>query len=138
MNWRVTATSVIVWRASRFRMCSMQGRLTIRIIGLGWSLVSGRNRVPCPPAIMIAFIQPHPRLEYSPQAHNIHEPRHDGEPEAHVENNLPHAARADHHERDRSHEHGRRGLAYPVDPDLTPHHKAPHERQEVSPDQNDD
>jgi hypothetical protein len=30
--------------------------LIIRIIGLGWSLVSGRSRVPCPPAIMIAFI----------------------------------------------------------------------------------
>ena len=37
-------------------MCSMHGKFTIRIIGLGWSLVSGRSRVPCPPAIIIAFI----------------------------------------------------------------------------------
>jgi hypothetical protein len=29
---------------------------------LGWSLVSGLSRVPCPPAIMIAFIYPHPCL----------------------------------------------------------------------------
>jgi hypothetical protein len=33
----------------------MQGALTMGIIGLGWSLVSGLRRVPCPPAMMIAF-----------------------------------------------------------------------------------
>jgi hypothetical protein len=37
-------------------MCSMHGRLAIRIMGLGWLLVSGLKRVPCPPAMMIAFI----------------------------------------------------------------------------------
>src|SRR3712207_7123996 len=104
MNWRVTAMSVIPWRESRFTMCSMHGRLTIRIIGLGWSLVSGRSRVPCPPAIMIAFIWLHPRLKYPPQALDVHEPRHDGEPEARVEDNLSHHARPDHDERDRPHE----------------------------------
>jgi hypothetical protein len=34
----------------------MHGKLAIRIIGLGWLLVKGRRRVPCPPAMMIAFI----------------------------------------------------------------------------------
>ena len=37
-------------------MCSMHGRFTMGIMGLGWSLVSGLSRVPCPPAMMTAFI----------------------------------------------------------------------------------
>src|SRR5918995_3751739 len=42
-------------------MCSMHGTLTMGIIGLGWSLVSGLRRVPCPPAMITAFIGPRPR-----------------------------------------------------------------------------
>jgi hypothetical protein len=34
--------------------------LTMGIIGFGWSLVSGLNRVPCPPAMITAFIEDHP------------------------------------------------------------------------------
>jgi hypothetical protein len=34
----------------------MHGKFAIRIIGFGWLLVSGLRRVPCPPAMMIAFI----------------------------------------------------------------------------------
>jgi hypothetical protein len=30
--------------------------LAIRIIGFGWSLVKDLLRLPCPPAMMIAFI----------------------------------------------------------------------------------
>ena len=35
--------------------CSSIGLLTIGIIGLGWLLVSGRSRVPSPPARMTVF-----------------------------------------------------------------------------------
>jgi hypothetical protein len=34
----------------------MHGKFAIRIMGFGWLLVSGLRRVPCPPAMMIAFI----------------------------------------------------------------------------------
>ena len=36
-------------------MCSMQGRPATVTIGLGWFEVSGRSRVPSPPAITTAF-----------------------------------------------------------------------------------
>ena len=36
-------------------MCSIIGRLASGIIGLGWLLVSGRSRVPSPPARITAF-----------------------------------------------------------------------------------
>ena len=39
-------------------MCSMHGRPTIGTIGFGWFEVSGRRRVPSPPAITTAFIAP--------------------------------------------------------------------------------
>jgi hypothetical protein len=37
-------------------MCSITGWLTIGTIGFGRMLVSGRSRVPSPPAITTAFI----------------------------------------------------------------------------------
>ena len=37
-------------------MCSIIGRLAIGIIGLGWLEVSGRSRVPSPPAMITAFM----------------------------------------------------------------------------------
>src|SRR4051812_44309447 len=37
-------------------MCSIIGWLTTGIIGFGWLLVSGRRRVPSPPARITAFI----------------------------------------------------------------------------------
>ena len=36
-------------------MCSMHGLPTIGTIGFGWFEVSGRSRVPSPPAITTAF-----------------------------------------------------------------------------------
>src|SRR5215217_1984446 len=47
-------------------MCSIQGALTMGIIGFGWSLVSGLRRVPCPPAMITAFIGTHPVPENIP------------------------------------------------------------------------
>ena len=55
MNARVTTTSSIPWRRSRSTMCSMHGFPTIGTIGFGWFEVSGRRRVPSPPAITTAF-----------------------------------------------------------------------------------
>ena len=37
-------------------MCSMHGLPTIGTIGFGWFEVSGRSRVPSPPAMTTAFI----------------------------------------------------------------------------------
>ena len=37
-------------------MCSMQGLPATITIGLGWFEVSGRSRVPSPPAITTAFM----------------------------------------------------------------------------------
>ncbi len=37
-------------------MCSMQGLPAIGTIGFGWFEVSGRSRVPSPPAMTTAFI----------------------------------------------------------------------------------
>ena len=36
-------------------MCSMHGLPTIGTIGFGWFEVSGRSRVPSPPAMTTAF-----------------------------------------------------------------------------------
>ena len=38
-------------------MCSIIGRFASGIIGLGWLLVSGRSRVPSPPARITAFMR---------------------------------------------------------------------------------
>ena len=38
-------------------MCSMHGLPTIGTIGFGWFEVSGRSRVPSPPAMTTAFIR---------------------------------------------------------------------------------
>src|SRR5450756_2617810 len=56
MNWSVATTSVSPCQWHSPRMCSMIGRLTIGTIGLGRRDVSGRRRVPSPPAMMTAFI----------------------------------------------------------------------------------
>jgi hypothetical protein len=52
----VTITSSKPWSRSSSRMCSMHGLPQIETIGLGWFDVSGRRRVPSPPAITTAFI----------------------------------------------------------------------------------
>ena len=55
-NATVTTISSKPWRFSRPMMCSIIGRLAIGSIGLGALEVSGRSRVPSPPAMMTAFI----------------------------------------------------------------------------------
>lgn len=52
------------WSLSKSMMCSIIGLLAIGIIGFGTLLVSGRSRVPKPPAMMTAFtgVPPSPRL----------------------------------------------------------------------------
>src|SRR4051794_9224229 len=55
-NARVMITSSKPCFLSSSRMCSMQGLPTIGTIGFGWFDVSGRRRVPSPPAITTALI----------------------------------------------------------------------------------
>src|SRR5215213_5254335 len=55
-NATVTTMSSNPCRASSRTMCSIIGWLTTGIIGFGWLLVSGRNRVPSPPAKITAFM----------------------------------------------------------------------------------
>src|SRR5215831_10319729 len=43
------------WRRRSSTMCSMQGLPTMGTIGFGWFDVSGRRRVPSPPAITTAL-----------------------------------------------------------------------------------
>ncbi len=58
MNATVTTMSVKpCWRSSRMT-CSIIGRLAMGSIGLGWLEVSGRSRVPSPPAMITAFTRP--------------------------------------------------------------------------------
>src|SRR3954462_10938561 len=56
MKATVTTMSSTPSAFSRSTMCSIIGRLTIGIIGLGTIEVSGRSRVPSPPAMITAFI----------------------------------------------------------------------------------
>ena len=56
----------------------MHGLPTIGTIGFGWFEVSGRKRVPSPPAITTAFIVGHLAAELRP----VGEQRGDGEREA--------------------------------------------------------
>src|SRR5215218_6474290 len=54
-------------RRSSSTMCSIIGRFTSGIIGLGWFEVRGRRRVPSPPAMITAFTSGNlPRRERSP------------------------------------------------------------------------
>jgi hypothetical protein len=55
--------------------------------GLGWLLVKGLRRVPCPPAMRIAFMNLTSAQDapYTPQ---VHETRHNGEPKTRVEHDL--------------------------------------------------
>src|SRR4051812_8654614 len=55
-NATVTTMSSKPCSASRRMMCSIIGRFATGIIGLGWLLVSGRSRVPSPPARITAFM----------------------------------------------------------------------------------
>src|SRR3954470_24997711 len=55
-NATVTTMSSKPCFASRRTMCSIIGAFAIGIMGFGWLLVSGRSRVPSPPARMTAFI----------------------------------------------------------------------------------
>ena len=50
----VTTVSSMPWRLSSSTMCSMHGLPHSETIGLGWLLVSGRRRVPSPPAMTTA------------------------------------------------------------------------------------
>jgi hypothetical protein len=52
----VTMTSSKPWPWRSSTMCSMHGLPTIGTIGFGWFDVSGRRRVPSPPAMTTAFI----------------------------------------------------------------------------------
>src|SRR5438034_8754962 len=52
----VTNASLTPWRCSRSKMCPRHGLLTIDTIGLGRLIVSGRRRLPSPPAITTACI----------------------------------------------------------------------------------
>ena len=61
-----TMSSNPCWR-SRLTTCSIIGMLAIGNIGLGWFEVSGRSRVPSPPAMITAFIQS-PLLRTGPLA----------------------------------------------------------------------
>ncbi|MEZ5142691.1 MAG: hypothetical protein R2726_09275 [Acidimicrobiales bacterium] len=56
MNATVTTMSSMPCRFSRSTMCSIIGRLTRGSIGLGALEVSGRSRVPSPPAMITAFM----------------------------------------------------------------------------------
>ena len=56
MKATVTTISSKPWRFSSPTMCSIIGRLTSGSIGLGALEVSGRRRVPSPPAMMTAFM----------------------------------------------------------------------------------
>src|SRR5215469_7148139 len=52
----VTITSVMPWRLSRLRICSMTGLPAIGTIGLGRRIVNGLSLDPSPPAMTTAFI----------------------------------------------------------------------------------
>src|SRR6266542_6885912 len=54
-NATVTITSVRPCSRRSSRMCSMHGLPATGTIGLGWFDVSGRRRVPSPPAMTTAF-----------------------------------------------------------------------------------
>ena len=58
-----TMSSKPCWR-SRLTTCSIIGMLAMGSMGLGWFEVSGRSRVPSPPAMMTAFmtVPPSPAL----------------------------------------------------------------------------
>src|SRR5262245_39838662 len=56
----VTITSSIPFPRRSSTMCSMHGLPTIGTIGFGWLEVSGRRRVPSPPAMTTPFTTPAP------------------------------------------------------------------------------
>jgi hypothetical protein len=56
MNATVTTISSKPCRRSSCTMCSIIGALAMGIIGLGELDVSGRSRVPSPPAMITAFM----------------------------------------------------------------------------------
>ncbi len=60
MKATVTTMSVMPCWRSRLTTCSIIGRLAIGSIGFGWFDVSGRSRVPSPPAMITAFTFPPP------------------------------------------------------------------------------
>ena len=58
MKATVTTISSKPWVFNNVTMCSIIGRLTMGIMGLGMFEVSGRRRVPSPPAMITAFTRP--------------------------------------------------------------------------------
>src|SRR6267143_5794664 len=56
--WSVTNDSSIPWRLRSSKMCPRQGLSTMGTIGLGRLIVSGRRRLPSPPAMTTACIGP--------------------------------------------------------------------------------
>src|SRR6266567_7089739 len=56
-NWTVATASVTPCIRARRRTCCIIGLPTMGSIGLGWLLVSGRSRVPWPPAMITALIR---------------------------------------------------------------------------------
>src|SRR5213596_1581737 len=57
MYWSVTNESSMPWRLSSSKMCPRQGLSTMGTIGLGRLIVSGRRRLPSPPAMTTACIE---------------------------------------------------------------------------------
>ena len=69
LAWKATVTTMSSKPCffSSSTMCSIIGRLAIGIIGLGWLEVSGRRRVPSPPAMITAFMRQPPRAGGDPR-----------------------------------------------------------------------
>ncbi len=96
-------------------MCSMHGLPQIGTIGLGWFEVSGRRRVPSPPAITTALIRLPRRLDAQARAHGVevdHAGREQRETEPDVDDvDGPAGGRVGHHDQaEADHQHRGRGL----------------------------
>src|SRR4051812_37455900 len=93
-------TSVIPCSRSSSMMCSMHGLPTIGTIGFGWFDVSGRSRVPSPPAITTAFIA-RPSLDLPLRLEHVLDERDRGEREPDPEDHKrPRRAVVGHHHED--------------------------------------
>src|SRR5665213_2939070 len=71
MKATVTTMSSNPWVRSRLTTRSIIGMFAIGSIGLGWLEVSGRSRVPSPPAMITAFISSLPSSRHLRLVHVI-------------------------------------------------------------------
>src|ERR1043165_1052595 len=112
MNATVTTMSSKPCRASSLTVCSIIGTFAMGIIGFGWLLVSGRRRVPSPPARITAFMRQPPlrrdRGKLAPRA----TPADNGEERVHRVGGV-----GDEEHRHREHECERACLTRPHDVD---------------------